>query len=69
MKGLKDLFVSIIYGIFFILILSVIGGFITKILWNWLIPEIFNLSHISLWQAIGINLLSFTLFKNVDIKK
>ena len=32
------------------------------ILWNWLIPEIFGLSTINYWQALGILALSKLLF-------
>jgi hypothetical protein len=34
------------------------------LLWNWLIPTIFGLPHITFWQAVGLNLLSSILFKN-----
>ncbi len=29
-------------------------GFATMYLWNWLIPEIFNGSTVTFWQAIGL---------------
>lgn len=35
---------------------------ITMLLWNWLMPAIFGLSSISLWQALGLFLLSKLLF-------
>ena len=31
-------------------------------LWNWIMPEIFGLKTITIWQALGINLLSSGLF-------
>lgn len=34
------------------------------LLWNWLMPTIFGLPHITFWQAVGLNLLSSILFKN-----
>jgi hypothetical protein len=34
------------------------------LLWNWLMPLIFGLPHITFWQAVGLNLLSSILFKN-----
>lgn len=45
----------------------VTGGFIalviaTMFLWNWLMPEIFNLPTISFWQSLGLVILSNLLF-------
>jgi hypothetical protein len=42
----------------------------TMLLWNALLPNLFGTPHISLYEAIGINILSGILFKsNVNIKK
>ena len=41
-----------------------------QLLWNWLMPTIFNLPYIGFWQACGINLLASILFKpTINIKK
>jgi len=41
-----------------------------QILWNWLMPTIFNLPMITFWEAFGLNLLAGILFRtNVNIKK
>jgi hypothetical protein len=40
------------------------------LLWNWLMPTIFGLPHITFWQAVGLNLLSSILFKpTVNVNK
>ena len=54
-----------------ILILTVmLFGYPTMLLWNWLMPTIFNLPTIVFWQACGINLLASILFKpTINIKK
>ena len=40
------------------------------ILWNLLMPAIFNLPYITFWQACGLQLMAALLFKsNIDIKK
>jgi hypothetical protein len=54
-----------------LLILTVIlFGYPTMLLWNWLMPTIFNLPYIGFWQACGINLLASILFKpTINIKK
>jgi hypothetical protein len=54
-----------------LLILSVLLLAIpTMLLWNALLPNLFGTPHISLYEAVGINILSGILFKsNVNIKK
>jgi hypothetical protein len=32
-------------------------------LWNWLMPEIFGLTTLDFWQALGISLLAGCLFQ------
>jgi hypothetical protein len=46
------------------LILFAIAGFsyITMLLWNCLLPELFHLPVISFWQALGILILTRLLF-------
>jgi hypothetical protein len=67
MKSSTELILMIIG----ILILTVIlFGYPTMLLWNWLMPTIFNLPYITFWQACGINLLASILFKpTINIKK
>ncbi len=61
---------ELILGIIGIMILVVIlFGYPTMLLWNWLMPTIFNLPYITFWQACGINLLASILFKpTINIK-
>jgi hypothetical protein len=40
--------------VFFVLLF----GYITMILWNWLVPALFNGPVIHFWQALGLLLLS-----------
>ncbi len=47
--------VAIIAGIFFF-------GWITWLLWNWLVPVLFAGPVISFWQALGLLLLTKILF-------
>ncbi|TVQ18087.1 MAG: hypothetical protein EA382_18165, partial [Spirochaetaceae bacterium] len=39
-------------------------GLFVRILWNWLMPEIFGLPEITYWQAWGLLILSMILFKD-----
>ena len=53
-----------------IAIIIIILGYPLMLLWNWLIPTIFGLPEITLWQALGLSLLSTILFKSPpSIKK
>lgn len=36
-------------------------------MWNWLVPDIFNLPTITFLQAIGLNILFNILFKSNNI--
>jgi hypothetical protein len=41
-----------------------------QLLWNWLMPNLFNMPVITFWQALGLNMLAGILFKsNINIKK
>jgi hypothetical protein len=46
-------------------IVAVIIGFPIKWLWNWIMPNLFNLPEISVWMALGIALLIGILFGGV----
>ena len=39
-----------------------VGGFLVRYLWNWLLPTLFGLPHITFWQALGILVLCRILF-------
>jgi hypothetical protein len=44
------------------LVFIVIGGEIVLHLWNWLLPPLFSLPHITFWQALGLLALCRILF-------
>jgi hypothetical protein len=53
-----------------LLLYALILAFPTMILWNWLMPRIFGLTQIDIFQAMGLNFLSGILLKsNVNVKK
>ncbi|OQY37610.1 MAG: hypothetical protein B6226_05005 [Candidatus Cloacimonetes bacterium 4572_65] len=41
---------------------GLLGGYVIKALWNWLMPDIFGLKVITYWQAVGLVVLSKILF-------
>lgn len=47
-----------------IILLIVIAGFGQAVLqlWNWLVPELFGLPHLTFWQAVGLLCLCWLLF-------
>ena len=49
----------VIFGIIAIVGLGILFGYVIMWLWNWLMPEIFDLPVITYWQAVGL----FILFK------
>ena len=67
---MKNMIESIATFLGLIAILIVILGYPVMLLWNWLIPELFGLSEITFWQAIGLNILCTILFRpTINIKK
>ena len=67
---MKNSFEGLAVFIGILAIAMVLLGYPVMLLWNWLIPEIFGLSEITFWQAIGINVLCTILFRpNINIKK
>ena len=49
-------------AILIFIVVIIIAGYVTMLLWNWLMPEIFNLTEINFLQAIGLILLSSIFF-------
>lgn len=50
-------------GIGLFIILAIFGfGFVTMLLWNWLVPTLFSGPIITYWQALGLLVLSKLLF-------
>jgi membrane protein required for beta-lactamase induction len=65
---MKNSFETVGAVIGMIAIAIVLLGYPLMLLWNWLMPIIFNLPEITFWQAIGLNFLSTILFKPTTIK-
>ena len=54
MKGVKIILMVALFG--------TIMTYIVMMLWNWLMPMLFNLSVINFWQAAGILILTKIFF-------
>ena len=55
MKNFILMFTAII-GL--IAVIAFLLGFPLMLLWNWLMPSLFNIREITFWEAIGINVMS-----------
>ncbi|WP_128755326.1 hypothetical protein [Aquimarina sediminis] len=47
----------IIFGAIAITGLAILFGYVIMWLWNWLMPEIFGLTTLTYWQAVGLFIL------------
>ncbi len=47
----------ILFGIAAITGLAILFGYVIMWLWNWLMPEIFGLTTLTYWQAVGLFIL------------
>ena len=50
-----------LFSAVFFAIYSVVVGCCLMIMWNWLMPEIFNLKEITLFQSIGFLFLYYLM--------
>ena len=57
------------WGIAIVLVFVLAFGAIVRLLWNWLMPEIFGLRAITYLQSIGLLLLSRLLFGRVGQRR
>lgn len=61
LKGLK-IFGFVILGVIGVAFLALLFGYIVMLLWNWLMPVLFELTTITFWQAVGIVILARLIF-------
>jgi len=50
------------------LVIALLISYPVMWLWNWLMPEIFGLAVINVWQSLGLLMLSTALFKSSSTK-
>ena len=71
MSELKNLFKSVswiealllvVAIVVFIVLFCCAFGWVTMLLWNWLMPTIFGLTTITFWQAVGLMILGSFIF-------
>ena len=63
---------EVVWSVITIIVVGVIVALIfmipTQLLWNWLMPEVFGLKKITLWQALGLLMLTGFLFRTGSSK-
>ena len=52
----------VLLGIIAITGIAILFGYIIMSLWNWLMPDIFGLTTITYWQAVGLFVLAKFIF-------
>ncbi len=62
-------FIVGVFGVFIafagiIVLMGILWAIPTMLLWDWLMPELFGLSTITIWQALGLNILTGIFFKS-----
>lgn len=64
MKGKSPMVIVgiVLFGIVAIGAMAILFGYILMSLWNWLMPELFDLPMITYWQAVGLFFLAKILF-------
>jgi hypothetical protein len=70
MEHQMEKIITAVFGVVgLIIVLSLLFAIPTYLLWNWLMPELFNIKEITLVQAWGLMVLSGILFKNSSSTK
>ena len=59
---MKDILVAILVALITVIVVGLILSVPVMLLWNWVVPDIFNLPQINLGQALGLSMLSCCLF-------
>jgi hypothetical protein len=53
---------AVVGGVVLATLFALAFGWLVRLLWNWLMPELFGLGEITYWQAFGIVVLAKILF-------
>ena len=67
---MKNNIEAILYIVGLVILIVMLLGMPLQLLWNWIMPNLFDLPYISFWQAVGLNLMATILFRpTINIKK
>jgi len=62
---MKQVIHDVLYLIGILMLVIILIGGPLMVLWNWIMPLIFDLPEITFWQACGLQLLATLLFKPI----
>ena len=54
--------VVIVFFLFLAVLFALLVAFPVMLIWNWIMPQLFELAKITFWQAFGLALLTRLLF-------
>jgi hypothetical protein len=60
--GIARIIPMVITGLMIATVFALLFGLLVKVLWNWLMPAVFNLPEITYWKAFGLVILARLLF-------
>ena len=66
---MKDFLLAILAVIGIFLLVAILMGLPLMVLWNLLMPQLFNLPEIGFWQAVGLNFMCSIMFKGTSPSK
>jgi len=64
-----ETFLKIVLYLFIFAFVFALFGWLTMLLWNWLMPIIFGLPTITFIQAIGLQVLTGLLIRGIDVTR
>lgn len=50
----------------YIVVAFLVTGYGVYVLWNWLLPSIFNLREVTFYEALGLNFLAKMFFQSFE---
>jgi len=56
--------IAVFVAVIFVWLIILLATLPLYLLWNWLIPDLFNGPTMTFWQAVGMNLLISIIFGN-----
>jgi len=66
---MKDFLLATLAVIGIFLLVAILMGLPLMVLWNLLMPQLFNLPEIGFWQAVGLNFMCSIMFKGTSSSK
>ena len=59
----KEAIIVIVMALVGILAVSALGGLALMLMWNWIMPHLFELPTLTYWQSFALSLSIYVLFK------